>query len=201
MKGKAPVTLLAILPYVFVASGQIKPVERMSPKDVVDELWRLATQGQLLTAPGWERAGKLCTEPARFSSPQSIFVVANEWGPANVSKVSGDRAEADVGFTSLGTIDPALHFTPASTRTQKEAVLYHLVAVPEYTMMYGPDGKTLISKRPTDTRIWQIKGSQGQAFTTVNTAIRYVMNQREKTHDPVAKKNADQTLKILNRAE
>src|SRR2546427_13298298 len=42
-------------------------------------------------------------------------------------------------------------------------------------MMYGPDGRTLISKRPTGTRIWEIKGSQGRPFTTVNTAIRYVL--------------------------
>jgi len=201
MKGKAAVTLLASLLCVFVASSQIKPVGGMSPKEVVDELWRLATQGQLLTASGWERAGKLCTQPARFSSPQSIFVVANEWGPANAFNVRDDTAEADVGFTSLGTIDPALHFTPASTRTQKEAAFYQIVAVPEYTMMYGPDGKTLVSKRPTGTRIWQIKGSQCRPFTTVNTAIRYVMTQREKTHEPIAKKNADHTLEMLNRAK
>src|SRR5690348_17693436 len=98
MKGKASVTLLAILLCLFVASGQIKPVEGMSPNEVVDELWRLATQGQLLTAPGWERAGKLCAEPTRFSSPQSIFVVANEWGPANAFNVKDDTAEADVSF-------------------------------------------------------------------------------------------------------
>jgi len=201
MKMKAAVILLAVLPWLHFASGQTKTVDGMNPKEIVDELWRLAAQGQLLTPQGWERAAKLFTEPTRFSAPQSIVVVANEWGPANAFNMKDRAAEADVGFTSLGTIDPALHFTPARTRAQKEVVHYELVAVPEYTMMYGPDGKTLISRRPTGTSTWQIKGSQGHAFTTANTAIRYVMNQREKTHDPVVKKNADQTLRILNRAE
>src|SRR2546427_12980457 len=74
-------------------------------------------------------------------------------------------------------------------------------AVPKYTMMYGPDGRTLISKRPTGTRIWEIKGSQGRPFTTVNTAIRYVLEQRDKAQQPVIRKNADEALHILMRLD
>ena len=178
----------------------VEPFEGMTPKEVVDELWRLATQGQLLKAHGWQRAGKLFTDPTTFKSPRMIFVVSNEWGPAGEFNVTQDEAEAVVGFTSLGNIDTALRYTPVpETHAEKEFFAYHLAAVPKYTMMYGPDGKTLLTKRPTGTRIWQIKGSQGRSFTTVNTAIRYVLEQRDKAHDPIMKKNADQTLQILKR--
>jgi len=131
-----------------------------------------------------------------------VFVVSNEWGLAGEFNVTQDTAEAEVGFTALGGIDNALHYIPApETHFEKEFSIYHLQAMPKYTMMYGPDGKTLVSKRPTGTRVWQIKGSQGQPFTTVNTAIRYLLNQRDKAHDPTIKKNAAETLQILNRLD
>jgi hypothetical protein len=196
------VLFISILGAQNTARKTTEPIEGRTPKEVVDELWRLATQGQLLTARGWQRAGQLCTDPTAFRYPQAIFVVSNEWGPAGEFNVTQDTAEAEVGFTGLGTIDTALHYTPApKTQFEKEFSIYRLVAVPQYTMMYGPDGKTLLSKRPTETRMWQIKGSQGRPFTTVNTAIRYVLNQRDKTHDPIKKNNADQTLQILKRLE
>ena len=179
-----------------------EPIEGRTPKEVVDELWRLATQGQLLTRQGWQRAAQLCTDPTTFNSPKMIFIVSNEWGPAGEFNVTQDTAEAVVGFTSLGSIDNALHYTPApETHFEKEFSAYHLVAVPKYTMMYGPDGRTLISKRPTGTRIWEIKGSRGRPFTTVNTAIRYVLEQRDKAQQPVIRKNADEALHILMRLD
>lgn len=61
-------------------------------------------------------------------------------------------------------------------------------------MMYGPDGKTLIEKRPTGVHVWMIKAAQGPPVTTVNTAIRYALEMREKTSDRAGKENADQTL-------
>jgi hypothetical protein len=176
----------------------------MTPKEVVDELWRLATQGQLLTASGWQRAGKLFTEPTIFKRPQMTFVVANEWGPAGETNATQDKAEVIVGFASLGNIDNALRYTPVpETDAGKEFLFYHLAAVPNYMLMYGPDGKTLLSKKPTGTRLWRIQGSQGtyipQPFATVNTAIRYVLERRDKAHDPLIKQNADRTLEILKR--
>ena len=76
-------------------------------------------------------------------------------------------------------------------------MLYKLVTVPAYGMMYVPDGKTLISKTPTETSVWAIKGAQGSRWTTVNTAIRFVLERRDETHDALIKKNADETLRIL----
>jgi hypothetical protein len=63
-------------------------------------------------------------------------------------------------------------------------------------MMYGPNGK-LIEKKPIGSRFWQIQGSPGLPWTTVNTAIRYVLEMRDKTSDPAIKKNTDQTLAEL----
>src|SRR5215469_7136613 len=40
-----------------------QPIEGRTPNEVVDEIWRMATQGQLLTAEGWRVAGGFFTEP------------------------------------------------------------------------------------------------------------------------------------------
>jgi len=77
----------------------------------------------------------------------------------------------------------------------KTGFLYHLVGVPAYSTMYSSDGK--VSKKPVGARFWQIQGPPGAPWTTVNTAIRYVLEMRAKTADPVIKKNADQTLAEL----
>ena len=66
-----------------------------------------------------------------------------------------------------------------------------------YDMTYGPDGKTVVSKKPSGTRGWQIDDPRGIPWTTVNTAIRYALEMRNKTTDPALKKNSDDTLAKL----
>jgi len=54
--------------------------------------------------------------------------------------------------------------------------------------------------------MWLIEGGPGLrclnvdetcAWTTLNTAIRYVLEKRKAMSDPIARKNADQTLSKL----
>jgi len=54
----------------------------------------------------------------------------------------------------------------------------------------------LVEKRPVGYREWQIQGAPDPSvtWTTVNTAIRYVLEKREQATDPTLRKNADQTL-------
>jgi hypothetical protein len=175
-------------------------IEGRAPTEVVDEMWRMATQGQLLTPDGWRIAGGFFTEPRPFPASEKILVVANEWGPAYVMRADGDSKEVAVGYWDAGSIDTKLRYTPpAKTDFVKTAFGYTLITAPSYLMMYGPDGKTLVEKKPTGSRVWLIKGAQGPRVTTVNTAIRYVMEGREKTTDPEVKENANQTLIHLMR--
>lgn len=63
--------------------------------------------------------------------------------------------------------------------------------------MFGPDGKTVLKQMVGPQLEWQISGAQPPPWTTVNTAIRYVLEKRGETTDPVVKKNADMTLTTL----
>jgi hypothetical protein len=53
-------------------------IEGRAPNEVVDEIWRMATQGQFLTPEGWRIAGGFFTEPRPFPANEKIFVVGNE---------------------------------------------------------------------------------------------------------------------------
>jgi hypothetical protein len=175
-------------------------IEGRAPNEVVDEIWRMATQGQFLTPEGWRVAGGFFTEPRPFPANEKIFVVGNEWGPAYELYSYGNSKEVIVGYWDAGSIDSMLGYTPpAKTDAVKTAVAYTLVTAPSYSMMYGPDGKTLVEKRTTGSRVWLIKGAQGPPVTTVNTAIRYVLEVRETTTDRAIKENANHTLAQLRK--
>lgn len=172
-------------------------IEGRAPNEVVDEIWRMATQGQLLTPEGWRIAGGFFTEPRPFPANEQILVVGNEWGPAYEMRSVTDGKEITVGYWHDGSIDAQLRYTPppkAVTGFVKTAFAYTLVTAPSYMMIYGPDGKTLVEKRPTGAYVWLIKGTQPQPIATVNAAIMYVLERRDRTTDPGTKANANQTL-------
>ncbi len=175
------------------AGAAQKPIEERSNTEVVDEVGRLATQGELLTPEGWDRACRFFTKPTPFPGNKVILVVSNELAPVFLLSSKNDEANVGLEYRPMGQIDPELRYTsPPRTDAIKTGFLYHLVGV-----LYGPDGKTLVDKEPAAYRVWQIQGSPGPPWTTVNTAIRYVLEMRDKTTDPTIKKNADRTLAKL----
>jgi hypothetical protein len=205
MKGLSGLTICAFI-LVTVALGQDAatgsgnardPIQGKSQTEVVDEVWRIATQGGLLTAEGWSKACGFFTTPVPFPGDKEFLIVSNDWGPAYDFK-KGEGTDIELGYIDRGKIDSALRYTPPpKIEFIKTAFQYYLTTVPAYMMMYGPDGKTLVEKKPVGYRVWQIKGSPGTPWTTVNTAIRYVLEKRAATSDPVIKRNADATLAQL----
>ena len=171
-----------------------------SPSETVEELWLAASAGELLTLEGWQDVSGLFTEP--LPPPKKvILVVSNHWGPAGRPEVSAHDTVVVVGCWEWGTIDAALRFTPApKTTAVKEGRGYHLVFAPQHfrTFKNGKlveDGTNALDKR------WQITKPLDMPFTTVNTAIRYVLEKRDKTTNPVIKQNADKTLAALLRLD
>ncbi|MGB8011789.1 MAG: hypothetical protein WCF68_09265 [Terriglobales bacterium] len=175
-----------------------EPIQGKTRTEVVDDIWRMATQGELLTPEGWSKACGFYTNPTPFSGNKVILIMSNDWGPSYEDRSKDDSTDVELGYAGMGKIDSALRYTPPpKTEFIKTGLLYHLVAVPAYSKMYGPDGKTLVEKKPLGSRFWQIQGSPGPPWTTVNTAIRYVLEMRENSADPAIKKNADQTIAKL----
>jgi hypothetical protein len=108
-----------------------------------------------------------------------------------------DKAEVVMDYAELGSIDSSLRFTRhEETHATKTGRLYHLVLAPSQWEMYGADGKTVVKEMQGPVG-WQITDSRGMPWTTVNSAIRYVLEKRNSTNDATVRKNADDTLTAL----
>jgi hypothetical protein len=196
------INLLSI--YLFSAmaiSGQApEPVgSGRSPKEVITLLWMMGTQGELLTQKGWNEASEsFFTKPAPPSGNKIIFIRSNGW-PLPWGKTIGNTAEIDIGYGDAGQIDSSLRYTPPKpTRAIKTGVFYRLVYVRTHWTQrsFHKNGK-MEEKEMIGPMEWQIDGSPEQPWTTVNTAIRYVLEVRDKTNNPVIRRNADRTITEL----
>jgi hypothetical protein len=169
-----------------------------SPTEVVDQLWRKATAGELLTRQGWNGTSRFFVQDAPFPGDGIVRIVSNYWGIEH-SSVNDKTAEVDGEYWDAGRIDSSLRYSEApQTPFYKTNLVFHLVFSPTHLAMFKSDGKTITGKedRPGPME-WQIKDAPGVPWTTINTAIRYVLEMRGKTSDPVVMKNADRTLAKL----
>ena len=168
-----------------------------SPGDLVNELWMGATKGDLLSAEGRKATARFYVPADTPPQNSSFLVMSNDWAVGPII-VKGETAQLVVGYVAAGKIDSMLRYRPPPRIPyMKTGIVYHLTLVPGYSVMYGADGKTIASKKPSGTRYWLIEDPRGTPWTTVNTAVRYVLETRAKTTDPVIRKNADETLAKL----
>jgi hypothetical protein len=192
---------------IFIASLLIGPAStkaqtpRMDfwqfPERVVEHLWEMGVRGELLTTNGWDTASGFYTKPNPEPTDRSFDVYSNFYGLGEVSKTA-DKADVTMEYSNGGRVDSNLRYTPPpKVNAFKTGLIFHLVLTPTYIRMFGPDGKTEVERKPTGDSAWEIEGPSFPPWTTVNTAIRYVLEMRNKTNDPVIKENADETITKL----
>lgn len=186
--------VLTLLVNLMIAQTLATPGE--PPQEMIEGLWKMAAHGDLLTKEGWKRAGASYTVPTPWTENKAVLVVSNDYALDHVS-TNGNTANAVVTCQQLGQLDSALRYSPAPpSKYFKSGWGYDLVIVPSHTLVVSSDGKQEDRVNPKTT-YWKISGSQGNPWTTVNTAIRYVLEKRAETSDPQIKKNADATLSQL----
>jgi len=165
------------------------------PEKIVESLWTAAMRGELLTPEGWSRSSRHFANENEVPRRGIVRVVSNYFG-VNSSSVTDGTAEVEMEFTDLGQIGADLRYTsPKPTRALKTSLVYRLVSRPVHLVHYGPDGKTITEDQEIrEATTWVIEGGPGLwclnadatcAWTTLNTAIRYVLEKREKASDPV----------------
>jgi|ERR1700687_653693 len=170
----------------------------LSSTNIVDALWKEATQGELLTQNGWNHASRFFLHHDTFPQNSTLRIVSNDWGIEH-SSVQNDTAEVVLEYSEAGTVDASLRYTPPpKAKFYKSAVVYHLILAPTHWTMFKSDGKVITGKEErTGPDEWQIKEPAGMPWITVNTAVRYVLETRERSKDPVIRKNAEETLSRL----
>ncbi|MGA8014250.1 MAG: hypothetical protein WB949_17595 [Candidatus Acidiferrales bacterium] len=175
---------------VIVLSAQSTPEAPNSPGDVVTKLWKSAADGNLLSVEGWKSTSGFFIHPSPPLEMKSFLVVSNDWSVGPVV-AKADKAEVDVNYITAGKIAASLRYLPPpKTPYMKTGIAYHVVSAPPYDSTNGSEEKT-------GSAVWKIDDPRGPPWTTIDGAIRYVTKMRDRSQDPVIRKNADETLAKL----
>jgi hypothetical protein len=110
--GAALILFVAALPAQGTPPAADEPIKGESRTEVVDQVWRMATQGELLTPEGWSKACGFFTSPTPFPGTKVILVVSNDWGPSYDDRSKDDSTDAEMGYVDMGKVDSALRYTP-----------------------------------------------------------------------------------------
>ena len=86
------------------ATAQSPTGSGLSPKDVVERLWKEATEGELLSPDGWNRASRFFVQHEAFPEDSAVRIVSNNWGIEH-SSVSNDTAEVVLEYWEAGDRD------------------------------------------------------------------------------------------------
>jgi len=168
MKHVLMVSLLLIVG-ALGAYGQSETKEAKSPREVVEEFWKLETQGRRLTPEGWRKAAIFFVHPGSPPQKKTLAVISgrNKYS-VDERWIKGDRAEIWNGCIDLGRIDDALRYTPPDPRYDKAVVSYHLVLTDKH-WEFGPDAVT--EKEVSGPLAWRIENPEPIFWLTVETAI------------------------------
>jgi len=158
------------------------------PKQVVEEFLAMETNGGRLTPEGWHQADAFFARPATEPSGRRIVVISPNHSVYE-TWTKGDQAEVYNDCEGLGRIDTALRYTPPESGVLKTTGVYRLVRTQEGIS----PASTIRSSQ------WKIEEPPTFLWLNKETAIRYVAAMRDKTGDPVIRKNADRTLAVLKR--
>lgn len=176
--------------------SQTTSLEQVPPRKVIEQYLEMVEKGDLLTSEGWNRVSALFSAPNPEPKDNTIFVttkhhsISERW-------IKGNQAEVQDGWWDpVGSFDSALRYIPSSqTRTEGNIGIYHLILTDKY-WEHGADGS---AKELTGPLQWKIDGPLTRRWTTVEAAIRYVTQMRDKSSNAVVKQNADKTVEVLQR--
>jgi len=193
---------ICVIPLIGNPGFPQKSAKKSSPPSaVVSDFINLELKGTRLLSGGWRTAAPLFVRSGPPPSNPNIQIVSDEYEMV-VRTISPTKARVDFDFTHFyGGLDPTLHFVrPAELGPDgglvKDglSVSLTLVLVETYAQLEpGGEAPREMVTAPT----WRIETFQAGVLLDLPAAVRYVTQMREKTTDPVTKKNADATLAIL----
>jgi len=117
------------------------------------------------------------------------FAVSNE-------VFRGNKGTLYVEYTAVGDLDSSLRITSGIPSGHRVRENYALVLSNRYSLR-GAHGEP--PQEIFGPSRWMIEDSTGEQWISVNAAINYVTDMRDKTTDPAVQQNANQTLaKLMN---
>jgi hypothetical protein len=139
---------------------------------------KLVTDGTLLSPEGWKRAAKLFEVSIPYPEA-GVIDLTSTGGFVGETSRQNDLAEVWTKWTdNLGSIDSALRYRSPDQNVVGTIYVFHLVFI---------------------GRKWKIAGLSRNRTATVDRALRYVTEMRNRSADPVIRENANKTIAVLKR--
>jgi hypothetical protein len=181
-------------------TAQSVKADTRSPKQVVEDYWKLETGGGRLTTEGWNQASRFFLRPSPIPSKRVIVVVGKDysvWNPV----ITNGTAEVIVGFQDSCNcnLDPELKLVPSKTISAiKTSVRFNLVLTSRHSEI---DSQGRAVREVEGAPEWRIDvySTNSPIWLTVDAAIRYLTGVRDEIKDPNIQKNADVSLEKLKR--
>jgi hypothetical protein len=173
-----------------IVSAQDTAAQLQSPRDVVEQYWKLDANGAWLTPVGWEEFRQYSREWGQFQPLNYVSVLKNyNVGSAqNFTNRYGPSCDVEVDYSEWGTIDQFLNFQPSNGQIVQT---YETLYLSQEDHLITPDEAE--QGGPVRWRI--IQGLIGKA--SVKTARQWVIESSERSNDPAIRYNAGRTLTIL----
>ena len=188
-------TVLSLAVMVGLAKSSVAQNE--SPKSVLEHFCEIDAQGKLLRVEDLKEVAAWYFSPRTGPVDNSIEIVKDY--VVSDPHLDGNRAVFKVNYLQWGELDSSLRFIRFEGRVPNAPVnssgSFGLVLT-DKQMEIGQDGKTREASIPLG---WRIAESRPASHITVDTAIRYVTEMRDKASDATIKENADKTIAELKR--
>lgn len=178
-----------------------QPSQSEQVKTAVEQFCKMDAAGTWLGSERWNELGDFVDRVGPWHRPLSIAVLRNyRVGTPQWDNHGGYLVEVD-NFV-WGTIDPFLHFSRAQTPAAKAPGANGPVQERRYEMLALTDSFVEVNeareeKEKKAALRWRKTMSYYSSNIDVDTAIRYVVEQADKSHDPVTKYNGARTLAVL----
>jgi hypothetical protein len=200
-KNLVAVLLASVFAGGAAAQSPSNPYEK--PLEVVEQFANMTRAGTLMTPDGLSKASLLFTsaKPPVINDHITVVNVQGLDGEEPLKRSARpDALDFLVAAIPHGTVDAKLRYSPPPDdkyHSFESEYIFHIILTDKYWRL-GPNGSapTLV----TGTKQWRIDMPYWR-WTDVRGAIRYVTQMRDKTNNPVIKKNADKTLAILAKLE
>jgi len=185
----------AILGAAAASAAQPAARPRKSPKVIVEEFWKMDTEGGRLTEAGWRAADRFFVRPIAPPLERTICVFDYDFAVRN-PKIQDNKAQVIVGTAgTVWKIDS--HMRLGICSDQGKDFWVHKLVLSAKHWEFTSDGRSL--KEVDGEPEWRFEKEGNHVYVTVETAIRYLSQVRDSSTDPVIKKNADRALEVLGR--
>jgi hypothetical protein len=192
--------IMAALCFFAAEANAQAPKKPLKPTElVVKQGEDIVAKGLLLTPDGWKQSAKLWSSASPY--PQNGEIVVESFSAMIVEDwVKDKRAQVSTKWDDFyGTIDSSLRYKPGLPNHESTMMGQSITLVCIDSKKNDNDRDQSNAANEGCAGEWKLEGPLLNRAANIPMAIKYITVMRDKSTDPVVRKNADRTINTLRR--